>query len=116
MVEPQEPEKLGASVSHTEATRPEIPINDEQASATHVKGDPLEIEFLLMSGKRKRWTVGTQETVEQVRTRIFQDWPRGLSRLSLDHRLLRPFRTRLTCIEALQIGERVRLRCHRQIH
>ncbi|GAA5969012.1 hypothetical protein JCM3765_002282 [Sporobolomyces pararoseus] len=41
----------------------------------NVKGVPFEIEFLLMSGNRKRWTVGSEETVSTVRERIFANFP-----------------------------------------
>ena len=47
-----------------------------------MNGTPFELEFLLMGGQRRRWTVGSQDTVEQVRTRIWNEWPPGTLVLS----------------------------------
>ncbi|BGP27308.1 ubiquitin like superfamily protein [Rhodotorula toruloides] len=42
-----------------------------------LKGEPVEIELLLLSGKRKRWTFGTEETVAEVKDQVWHDWPDG---------------------------------------
>ncbi|GAA5843346.1 hypothetical protein JCM3766R1_002926 [Sporobolomyces carnicolor] len=64
-----EPEKAEDAPSHVETT---VAGPDPHSD---IRGDRFEIEFLLMSGKRKRWTVGSEETVDRVRDRIFADWP-----------------------------------------
>ncbi|PRQ72327.1 hypothetical protein AAT19DRAFT_9666 [Rhodotorula toruloides] len=40
-----------------------------------LKGEPVEIELLLLSGKRKRWTFGTEETVAEVKDQVWHEWP-----------------------------------------
>ncbi|BGO95161.1 hypothetical protein NBRC10512_001888 [Rhodotorula toruloides] len=40
-----------------------------------VKGEPVEVELLLLSGKRRRWTFGTEETVEEVKDQVWHEWP-----------------------------------------
>ncbi|ORY74788.1 hypothetical protein BCR35DRAFT_139318 [Leucosporidium creatinivorum] len=38
-------------------------------------GEPLLVEFLLVSGKRTRWTVGNEATVREVREAVWRGWP-----------------------------------------
>ncbi|GAA5846260.1 hypothetical protein JCM5353_005385 [Sporobolomyces roseus] len=54
---------------------PIAPSQDPTLTQYAINGDPFEIEFLLMGGQRKRWTVGNKDTVEQVRQRIWKEWP-----------------------------------------
>jgi len=56
---------------------PIAPSQDPSPTQYAISGDPFEIEFLLMGGQRKRWTVGSKDTVEQVRQRIWKEWPQG---------------------------------------
>ena len=69
---PTEPEE---KIEGATASRLEEPTTSE--TTINVKGVPFEIECLLMSGRRKRWTVGSEETVSDVRQRIFANFPQG---------------------------------------
>ncbi|GAA6060453.1 hypothetical protein JCM10212_000881 [Sporobolomyces blumeae] len=57
------------------ASDPSDPTSTFLPPKNSVEGTRFEIEFLLASGKRKRWTVGTNESVERVRDRIASEWP-----------------------------------------
>ncbi|GAA5899722.1 uncharacterized protein JCM6883_005969 [Sporobolomyces salmoneus] len=75
---PHEAEKSENIPPREESETPKVaPAPDLSPPASDVKGDPFEIDFLLMSGARKRWRVGSEETVEQVRQRIHSEWPTG---------------------------------------
>ncbi|GAA5996780.1 hypothetical protein JCM5350_007786 [Sporobolomyces pararoseus] len=67
---PTEPEE---KIEGATPSRLEEPTTSE--TTINVKGVPFEIECLLMSGRRKRWTVGSEETVSDVRQRIFANFP-----------------------------------------
>ncbi|BGP35014.1 hypothetical protein JCM10296v2_006838 [Rhodotorula toruloides] len=49
------------------------PVGEVERPA--VKGGSVEIELLLLSGKRKRWTFGTEETVAEVKDHVWHEWP-----------------------------------------
>lgn len=71
-------------VSLVATTSIERPAAAERAGGTEraaLNGEPVQIELLLLSGKRKRWTFGTEETVAEVKDRVWHDWPDGALRL-----------------------------------
>lgn len=41
------------------------------------QGEPILVEFLLVSGKRTRWTLGTEASVREVREAVWRGWPEG---------------------------------------
>lgn len=40
-------------------------------------GEQVEVELLLVSGKRRRWCFGSEATVREVRERVWRNWPEG---------------------------------------
>ncbi|GAA5945396.1 hypothetical protein JCM1841_002883 [Sporobolomyces salmonicolor] len=52
----------------------EGPVVDS-ASAAKVRGEPFDLVLLLVSGKRRKWVVGSEETVREVRERVWREWP-----------------------------------------
>ncbi|GAA5826829.1 hypothetical protein JCM11251_002909 [Rhodosporidiobolus azoricus] len=40
-----------------------------------LNGTPFELELLLVSGLRRRWTFGSGETVGEAKRRVWADWP-----------------------------------------
>ncbi|GAA5865889.1 hypothetical protein JCM1840_006288 [Sporobolomyces johnsonii] len=52
----------------------EGPVADS-AGAAKVRGQPFDLVLLLVSGKRRKWVVGSEETVREVRERVWSEWP-----------------------------------------
>ncbi|GAA5878859.1 hypothetical protein JCM8547_001491 [Rhodosporidiobolus lusitaniae] len=40
-----------------------------------LKGDPVVVELLLVSGRRHRWTFGSENSVEEAKRRVWKEWP-----------------------------------------
>ncbi|GAA6009089.1 hypothetical protein JCM11491_005743 [Sporobolomyces phaffii] len=81
MNEPPTSTSASATVSEPEKplaapAPPPLPAPETEAPPpARVRGTPFIIESLLLSGQRKRWPVGSEETVDQLRQRIFSEWP-----------------------------------------
>lgn len=40
-------------------------------------GEQVEVELLLVSGKRRRWCFGSEATIREVREQVWRNWPEG---------------------------------------
>ncbi|GAA5975589.1 hypothetical protein JCM21900_004794, partial [Sporobolomyces salmonicolor] len=63
-----------APASAEKGAAEEGPVVDS-ASAAKVRGEPFDLVLLLASGKRRKYVVGSEETVGEVRERVWREWP-----------------------------------------
>ncbi|GAA6043518.1 hypothetical protein JCM8097_002254 [Rhodosporidiobolus ruineniae] len=66
---------------HTSPPSPPLPAEDPQPATAQaqeqveIQGEPVEIELLLVSGQRRRWTFDCEETVDEARKKVWEEWP-----------------------------------------
>lgn len=74
----QQPTIPGSPTPTPATPQPPPPATMTSTSPNRVgPGQPLLIEFLLISGKRIRWIVGDSATVREVREAVWTGWPQG---------------------------------------
>jgi len=76
-----EPDTATDTSSPPSINQPENTTNDSPATAINndkISSDKVNLRLLLVNGKKTDILCDPTETIESIRKRIFENWPKGL--------------------------------------